>query len=134
MISISKVEFRYCIVIIILVTKENFKLKGTKAVVIDQLSMSLWVWSKSADFRLGFSLQGFSVLYFILSEFLTKDVLKCIFNPTYLIRCCDCTLINLILKTIVLIFNTTHKMGWHFMVSGYRGYAVLTCSICINLI
>ena len=41
MISISKVEFRYCVVIIILVTKENFKLKGTKAVVIDQLSMSL---------------------------------------------------------------------------------------------
>ena len=32
-------------------------------------------------------------------------------NPTYLIACCDCTLINLALKTIVLIFNTTHKMG-----------------------
>ena len=66
---------------------------------------------ESVDFRLGFSLQGFCVLYFILSEFLTKDVLECIVNPTYLIGCCDFTLIKLVLKTIVLMFNTTHKMG-----------------------
>ena len=37
-------------------------------------------------------------------------VLECIVNPTYLIMCCDCTLINFVLNTIVLIFNTTHKM------------------------
>ena len=46
-----------------------------------------------------------------ISEFLTKDVSKCIVNPTYLIGCCDSTLINLVLKTFLLIFNTTHKMG-----------------------
>ena len=73
--------------------------------------MNLWVWRRSVDFRLWFSLQGFCVLYFILSEFLTKDVLKCIVNPTFMIGYCDSTLINLVLKTIVLIFNTTHKMG-----------------------
>ena len=79
--------------------------------IYDQLSINLWVWSRSVDFRLRFLLQGFCVLYFILSEFLTKDVLKCIVNPTYLIGCCDSTLINLVLKTFLLIFNTTHKMG-----------------------
>ena len=79
--------------------------------IYDQLSINLWVWSRSVDFRLRFLLQGFCVLYFILSEFLTKDVLKCVANPTYLIGCCDNTLINLVLKTFSLIFNTTHKMG-----------------------
>ena len=43
----------------------------------------------------------------MFSEFLTKDVVECIVNPTYLIGRCDCTLINLVLKTIALIFNTT---------------------------
>ena len=71
----------------------------------------LWVWRRSVDFRLWFSLQGFCVLYFILSEFLTKDVLKCIINATYLIGCWNSTLINLVLKTFLLIFNTIHKMG-----------------------
>ena len=78
---------------------------------IDQLSMKLSVWFRSVDSRIGFSLQGFCILYFILSKFLAKDVLRCIVNPTYWIECCDCTFINLGLKTIVLIFNTTHKMG-----------------------
>ena len=50
-------------------------------------------------------------LYFILSEFLTKNVLECIVNPTYLTGCCNSTLINLVLETIVLISNKTHKMG-----------------------
>ena len=77
--------------------------------IYDQLSINLWVWSRSVDFRLRFLLQGFCVLYFILSEFLTKDVLKCIVNSTYLIGCCGS--INLVLKTFVLIFNTIHKMG-----------------------
>ena len=81
--------------------------------------MNLRAWSRSVDFRLGSSLQGFCVLYFILSEFLTKDALECIVNPTYLIGCCDCTLINLALKIIVLIFNTTYKMGcceyWYWL-------------------
>ena len=40
-----------------------------------------------------------------------KDVLKCIVNPTYFIGCCESTLINLVLKIFLLIFNTTHKMG-----------------------
>ena len=79
--------------------------------IYDQLSINLWVWSRSVDFRLRFLLQGFCVLYFILSEFLTKDVFKSIVNPTYLIGCCNNTLINLVLKTFLLIFNTTHKMG-----------------------
>ena len=65
----------------------------------------------SVDFRLGFSLQGFWILYIILLEFVTKDVLECVVNPTYLIGCCDCILINLVLKTIVLVFNTSHKIG-----------------------
>ena len=51
------------------------------------------------------------LVFYVLSEFLTKDVLEYIVNPTYLVGCCDCTLINLVCKTIVLIFNTTHKMG-----------------------
>ena len=73
--------------------------------------MNLWVWSRSAGFRLEFSLQGFCVLYIILSEFLIKDVLECKVSSTYLIECCDCTPFNLILKiTILLTFNTTHKM------------------------
>ena len=54
-------------------------------------------------------------LYFILSKFLTKDVLECIVNPTYLIECCNCNLI----KIISLIFNTTHEMGcckyWYWL-------------------
>ena len=69
--------------------------------------MNLWVWSRSVDFWLLFSLQGFSILYIILSEFLTKDVLECIVNSTYLIECCDCTLINLALKIIATLFNNT---------------------------
>ena len=69
-----------------------------------------WVWRRSVNFSFGFSLQGFCVLCIILSEFLTKDVLEGIVNPIYLIRCCDFTLIKLVLKTIVLIFNTTHKV------------------------
>ena len=73
--------------------------------------MNLWVWHRSVDFSFGFSLQSFCVLYFILSEFMFKDALECIVNPTYLIGCCDYTLINLVLKNIVLIFNTIHKMG-----------------------
>ena len=95
------------------------------------------------DFRLGFSLQGFCVLYFTLPEFPTKDVLECIVNPTYLIGYCNCTLINLFLKTIVLIFNTTHKMecceccywlGWYNLwrvKSGSLNYSVLWFS-CFN--
>ena len=79
--------------------------------LIDQLSMNLWVWHWSVDFRFGLSYQGFCILHFILSEFLTKGVLKCIVNPIYLIGCCSCTVINLVLNTIVLIFNATHKMG-----------------------
>ena len=50
------------------------------------------------------------VSYFTLPEFPAKDALKCIVNPTFLTGCCDSTLINLALKTIVLIFNTNHKM------------------------
>ena len=73
--------------------------------------MKLWVWSKSADFRIGFLLQGFCILYIILSEFLTKDVLECIVNPTYFIGCYDCNLFNLVFKAIVLILSTTHKTG-----------------------
>ena len=73
--------------------------------------MNLWVWRRSADFRLGFSLQGICVLYFILPVFLTKDVLECMVNPTYCIGCCDCSFINLVLKIIVLMLNTAHKMG-----------------------
>ena len=52
-----------------------------------------------------------SIFYIILAEFLTKEVLECTVNPAYFIGCCDCALISLFLKTIVLIFNATHKTG-----------------------
>ena len=78
--------------------------------------MKLWIWSRSVDFRLRFPLQSFCVLCFKLSEFLTKDILKCIVNPTYLIGCSNCALINHVLKTII---TTTHKMGcckyWYWL-------------------
>ena len=79
-----------------------------------------WDWSafneplsltQVCGFQTWIFIASFCVLYFILSEFLTKDVFECIVNPTYLIGCCNYTLTNLVLKTIVLIFNTTHKMG-----------------------
>ena len=38
-----------------------------------------------------FLLQDFCILYIILSEIVTKDVLEFAANPAYLIRCCDCT-------------------------------------------
>ena len=79
-----------------------------------------WVWRRSVNFSLGFSLQVFCVLCIILSEFLTKDVLEGKVNSIYLIGCCDSTLIKLVLETIVLIFNTTHKVGcckyWYCLV------------------
>ena len=99
------------------------------AVQIDQFSMNFWAWGRSENFRLGFSLQGFRVSCFILSEFLTKDILECIVNPTYLIGCCDCTLINLVFSTIALIFNATHKMGcyeyWYWL--GWYNFCVIIC-------
>ena len=76
---------------------------------IDQLSMNVWVWSRSVDFRIGFSLQVFCILYITLSDFLTMDVLECTVNPTCFIGCWDWNLFNLLLKTIVLIFNTPTK-------------------------
>ena len=62
---------------------------------IDQLSVDLWVWSRPVDFRHGFSLQGFCTLFIILSQFLTKDVLERIVNPTYFIGCYDSNLSTL---------------------------------------
>ena len=83
--------------------------------MIDQLSMNLWVWSRPVDFRKELSLRGFCVLYIILSELLTKDVLECAFNLTYVVTA---LLFILVLKTslhFVLIFNTTHKVGcWEY--------------------
>ena len=86
------------------------KLYGTKAAEIDQLSMNVWVWSRPVDFRIGFSLQDFCIFCITLSDFLIMDVLQCIVNPTCFIGCCDCNLFNLLRKTIVLIFNATHKI------------------------
>ena len=40
MISISTLEFRYYVVIVLLVNLGNLQLQGTKAVEIDQLSMN----------------------------------------------------------------------------------------------
>ena len=48
---------------------------------------------------------------FYIFEISDQGCLGSIVNPTYLIGFCDCTVINLALKTIVLIFNITHKMG-----------------------
>ena len=56
------------------------------------------------DFRLRFLLLNFCVFYIILSEFLTKDVLKCIVNSAYSIGCCDCTPFNLVLKITLLLY------------------------------
>ena len=64
--------------------------------------MNLQVWRRSVDFRLQFSLEGFCVLYFILSEFLTKDVLWCTVNPREI-----CTYNNfcLIIYLFIIIIN-----------------------------
>ena len=108
--------------------------------------MNLWVWSRSLDFKLGFPLQGFCVLYFALSELLAKHVLECIVNPTYLIGCCDFTRINLVLKTILLIFNKTHNVGcceyWYWLggynlwrvKSGSLNYPFLECQFMVGII
>ena len=53
--------------------------------IYDQLSINLWVWSRSVNFRLRFSLQGFCVLYFILSRLLTKDFLEYIYCQSNLL-------------------------------------------------
>ena len=46
-------------------------------------------------------------LRFYMSEFLTKDVLECAVNPTYL----TAHLFNIIFTTYFILFNTIHKMG-----------------------
>ena len=48
----------------------------------------------------------------ILPQFLTLDILGYIVSPTYLIRCCNCTPFNLVLKIalwFISILNATHK-------------------------
>ena len=66
------------------------------------------LWISDSDFHCKFFV--FCILY--CQNFWTRDDLECIVNPTYLIECCDCTPFNPDLKiTIVIIFNTTHKMG-----------------------
>ena len=72
-----------------------------------------WIWSGSVDFKLWFSFYIVIFIFhfiFYIVRISDKNVLSSIVNPTYLIGCCDYTLINLVLKTIVLIFKTTHKM------------------------
>ena len=108
-ISIVTVEFRYYVS-----TSElgkTLSYKGLRQLRLISFRWNSWVWPRSVDFRLWFSLQDFCGLYLILSEFLTKDVLKCIVNPTYLIGCCNSTLLSLILKTFLLTLNTTPKIG-----------------------
>ena len=113
MISISRVEILCCYYN----TGELGKTLGYKG--LRQLRLISFQWTSGSEAglwiwiwicRLGFSLEIFCFFYFILSEFLTKNVLECIVNPIYLIGCSDYTLISLVPKTIVLIFNTTHKM------------------------
>ena len=73
--------------------------------------LSSWDWStfnQPLDLRHEFSLHCF-----FLPEFLTKNVLECVVNQTYLTGCCNCPPFNLVLKVtlwFVLIFNTAHKM------------------------
>ena len=102
-------------VVITIMMRMGIKIGNRKSIENEEkimtITMTKTIIRKIMDFRLWFSLQGFRVLYFILSEFPTKDVSKCIINPTYLIGCCDSTLINLVFLTFLLIFNTTHKMG-----------------------
>ena len=72
-----------------------------------------WIWSGSVDFKLWFSFYIVIFIFhfiFYIVRISDKNVLSSIVNATYLIGCCDYTLINLVLKTIVLIFKTIHKM------------------------
>ena len=102
-------------IVITIMMRMRIKIGNRKSIENEEkimtITMTKTIIRKIMDFRLRFLLQGFRVLYFIFSEFPTKDVLKCIVNPTYLIGCWDSTLINLVLQTFLLIFNTTHKMG-----------------------
>ena len=67
-----------------------------------------------------------------------------IVNLTYLIGCCDWTLINLLLKTIVLILNISHKRGcceyWYWLgwyklwrvKSGSLNYPIINSRVAVH--
>lgn len=81
-ISISTVEIKYYVVIIILMNLGKPESIGAKAIRITQLSKKLWAWKGS----LRISDQVFTGIFLhgvILSEFLVKDVLGYAVNPTY---------------------------------------------------
>ena len=111
MISVGTVEFGYCCYYNTSELGKTLSYKGLR-----QLRLISFQWTSEFDAGLwisdlDFHCKVFAFYIFTFSEFLTKDVLECIINPTYLIGCCYNTLINVVLKIMVLIFNTTHKIG-----------------------
>ena len=90
----SKVRYYAAIIILVNLGKPS-------AVETDKLLVKLWV---SLNFRLGFSLQGFCILYIILSKFLFKDVLEVIVNATSLIGGSHSILFNLTLKITLQLY------------------------------
>ena len=57
-------------------------------------------------------------------------------NPAYLIGCCDCTFINLVIKAIVLIFSPTHKIGcceYCFWLGWYNTWCVKLASSIFSI-
>ena len=70
--------------------------------------MNFWVWSRSVDFSLGFSWKIFDFYILHCQNFWPRIFWS---QSNLLEVCCDCTLIRLVLKTNVLIFNTSHKTG-----------------------
>ena len=107
---------------------ENLKLKETKAVRINQLSMKLWVWSGSLNFELKFLLRVF-LFYILYYQNFWPRMFGTLSSSSPLDRILwlnsYSTLSYSIIQTwrlllcSVPIFNTTHKMAcckyWYCM-------------------
>ena len=119
MISVSTVDFRYYVVIIILV-----KLGRRQR----QLRLISFQWSVESKAGRWISDTTFCVLYVILSKFLSKDVLERAANPTYLKDVVSKLSFILFLKItlcLILMFNTIHNIEcWKYW-NGLRWYKLL---------
>ena len=84
MVSISIVEFRYYVIIILLVDFRR-QLRLINFQWISESEGGQWVLDSD------FPCKCFCVLFVALSEVLLKDILECTVNPLYLKGCCDCS-------------------------------------------